>query len=62
MSSCEVEYKELAKCAKAVMFVHNILKEINNLILLGLIGEDNQGAICLVENRQVNNRTEHIDT
>ena len=44
------------------MFVHNILKEINHLILPGLIDEDNQGAIFLAENRQVNNRTKHIDT
>ena len=62
VSSCEAEYKELAKCAKGVMFVHNILKEINHLILPGLIGEDNQGAIFLAENRQVNDRTKHIDT
>ena len=41
VSSCETEYKELAKCAKGVMFIHNILKEINNLVLPGLLGEDN---------------------
>ena len=43
VSSCEAEYKELAKCAKSIKFVHNILKEINHLILQGLICEDNQG-------------------
>ena len=47
VSSCETEYKELAKCAKGVMFIHNILKEINHLVLPGLLGEDNQGAIFL---------------
>ena len=26
VSSCKAEYKELAKCAKGVMFIHNILK------------------------------------
>ena len=33
-----------------------------NLVQLpGLIGEDNQGAIFLAENKQVNERTKHID-
>ena len=62
VSSCKAEYKELAKCAKGVMFVHNILKEINHLVLPGLIGGDNQGAIFLAENKQVNDLTKHIDT
>ena len=62
VSSCEAEYKELAKCAKGVKFVHNILKESNHQVLPGLIGEDNQGAIFFAENKQVSNRTKHIDT
>ena len=36
-SSCEAEYKELAKCAKGVKFVHSILGELNLLTLPGLI-------------------------
>ena len=60
-SSCETEYKELAKCAKGVNFVHSILGELNLLTLPGLIGEDNQGAIFLAENKQVNDRTKRID-
>ena len=60
-SSCEAEYKELTKCAKGVMFVQSILSELKLVELPGLIGEDNQGAIFLSENRQVNDRTKHID-
>ena len=60
-SSCEAEYKELAKCAKGVKFVHMLLDEMNLLQLPGLIGEDNQGAIFLANNKQVSQRTKHID-
>ena len=60
-SSCEAEYKELAKCAKGVKFVHMMLEEFNLVDLPGAIGEDNQGAIFLSNNKQVSNRTKHID-
>ena len=60
-SSCEAEYKELAKCAKGIKFVHLILQEINLAKFPGLMGEDNQGAIFLAENLQVSQRTKHID-
>ena len=60
-SSCEAEYKELAKCAKGVKFVHMLLEEMNLLRTPGLIGEDNQGAIFLANNKQVSQRTKHID-
>ena len=60
-SSCEAEYKELAKCAKGVKFVQNILSEMKLLKLPGLIGEDNQGTFFLTENKQVNERTKQID-
>jgi len=60
-SSCEAEYKELAKCAKGVKFVHMILEEFKLMDLPGVIGEDNQGAIFLSQNKQVSNRTKHID-
>ena len=46
-SSCEVEYKEMAKCAKGVKFVQMLLDEIKLVKYPGLIGEDNQGAIFL---------------
>ena len=61
VSSCEAEYKELAKCAKGVKFLQTILSKINHLILPRQVGEDNQGAIWLAENRQVSDRTKHID-
>jgi len=61
-SSCEAEYKELTKCAKGVKFIQMLLSEINLVQYPGLIGEDNQGAIFLSENLQVNPRTKHIVT
>ena len=61
-SSCEAEYNELTKCFKGVKFVQMLLEEIKLVKYPGLIGEDNQGAIFLAENLQVNQRTKHIDT
>ncbi|MGB2452939.1 MAG: reverse transcriptase domain-containing protein, partial [Candidatus Poseidoniaceae archaeon] len=52
-SSCEAEYKELAKCAKGVKFVQMMLGELNLLQLPGYIGEDNKGAIFLAYSKQV---------
>ena len=60
-SSCEAEYKELAKCAKGVKFIQMLLEEMNLVDYPGAIGEDNQGAIFLAKNQQVSQRTKHID-
>ena len=60
-SSCEAEYKELAKCAKGVKFIQMMLGEFNLVDLPGYIGEDNKGAIFLAYNKQVSERTKHID-
>ena len=61
-SSCEAEYKELAKLTKGVKFIQIILEEFNLVEYPRLIGEDNQGAISLAENLQVSQHTKHIDT
>ena len=60
-SSCEVEYKELAKCAKGVKFLRILLGELNLVDLPGVIGEYNQGAIFLANNKQVSQCTKYID-
>lgn len=60
-SSCEAEYKELAKCAKGVKFIQMLLGELNLLDIPGYIGEDNKGTIFLAYNKQVSQRTKHID-
>ena len=44
-SSCEAEYKELAKCAKGVKKLHMILGEINLVDLPGVIRKDIEGDI-----------------
>ena len=60
-SSCEAEYKELAKCAKGTKFVQMLLEELRLAELPGLLFEDNSGAIFLAGNKQVSKRTKHID-
>ena len=60
-SSCEAEYKELAKCAKGMKFLQMLLGELRLAELPGLMFEDNAGAIFLAGNKQVSKRTKHID-
>jgi len=60
-SSCEAEYKELAKCAKGVKFVQMFLGELRLRELPGILFEANSGSIFLARNKQVSKRTEHID-
>ena len=60
-STTEAEYKEMTKCAKSVKFVQMLLGEFRLSVLPGLIGEDNAGAIFLARNKQVSERTKHID-
>ena len=47
-SSCEAEYKELAKCAKGTKFIQMLLEELRLAELPGFLFEDNSGAIFLV--------------
>ena len=60
-SSCEAEYKELAKCAKSVKFIQMLLGEFGLSELPGILFEDNAGSIFLAQNQQVSKRTKHID-
>jgi len=60
-SSCEAEYKELAKCGKGVKFVKMLLGELNLSELPGILFEDNAGSIFLAQNKQDSMRTKHID-
>ena len=60
-SSCEAEYKELAKCGKGVKFIQMLMNELNLMELPGIMLEDNAGAIFLAANKQVSKRTKHID-
>ena len=60
-SSCEAEYKELAKCAKGVKFTQMLLGELRLLEIPGILFEDNSGSIFLAQNKQVSKRTKHID-
>jgi hypothetical protein len=60
-SSCEAEYKELAKCAKGVKFTQMLLGKLRLRELPGILFEDNLGSIFLAQNKQVSKRTKHID-
>ena len=60
-SSCEAEYKELAKYVKGVKFAQMLLGELRLRELPGVLFEDNSGSIFLAQNKQVSKRTKHMD-
>ena len=61
LSSAESEYIAASSAAKEVMFQQMLLSEICENVIPGVIYEDNEGAIFLSKNKQVSQRTKHID-
>jgi len=63
LSSTEAEFVALSLCATEAMFVDMLLEELvgRSSVEKMLIHEDNTGAIFLVNNDQVGQRTKHID-
>jgi hypothetical protein len=61
MSSTEAEYVSMASGACEVKFLQQLLNEIAFCTMPGILLEDNTGAIYLVRNQQVGQRTKHID-
>jgi hypothetical protein len=59
--SMEAKYASLASGATQVKSVQQLLSEIAECTTLGIILEDNTGAIFLVKNQQVGSHTKHID-
>ena len=63
LSSCESEYKAACSAVKSQKFCSMLLKELvpDYLELPCVLYEDNEGTIFLVYNKQVSQRTKHID-
>ena len=61
LSSTEAEYYSLTYGAQEIMFATMLIAEVAEVELPGVILEDNTGAIFLVKNKQVGQRTKHID-
>jgi hypothetical protein len=61
LSSTEAEYVSLCTGAQETTFIQMLLREIAFCTLPGILLEDNTGAIYLVKNQQVGQRTKHID-
>ena len=60
LSSSEAEYVGIATAAQEVRFTQQLLEEIMTCVNPAIIYEDNAGAIFLVKNQQVGQRTKHI--
>lgn len=60
-SSTEAEYITLSEAAKEQKFTQMLLEEIAEVETPGYIYGDNEASIFLAKNKQVSNRTKHID-
>jgi hypothetical protein len=60
-SSSEAEYVTLSEAAKEQKFTQMLLREIAEVEEPGYIFGDNEASIFLAKNKQVSNRTKHID-
>ncbi|GAX17144.1 hypothetical protein FisN_UnNu082, partial [Fistulifera solaris] len=63
LSSTEAEYYAASTCATDIKFLQMLFEELfpKELTRPGVLLEDNTGAIFLMENQVVGNRTKHID-
>ena len=62
LSSCEAEYMAFTDCVQEAMFLQMMLSEVISVPTPIPIHGDNQGAIALVKNPIISNRSKHIDT
>ena len=62
LSSTEAEYVALSSVATEVQYIRMILEEMVGRIPMSRIHKDNTGAIFMVKNSQIGDRTKHIDT
>ena len=61
LSSCEAEYMAFTECVQESCFLQMLLSEIIPISEPIPIFGDNQGAISLIKNPIVSNRSKHID-
>jgi hypothetical protein len=61
LSSCEAEYTAASICCQEILFCQMLLREIAYSVDPAIMLEDNTGAIFLIKNQQVSQRTKHID-
>jgi hypothetical protein len=61
LSTCEAEYMALTECVQEASFLQMLLSDLIPISLPIPIYGDNNGALCLVKNPIVSNRTKHID-
>jgi hypothetical protein len=61
LSSCEAEYTAASVCCQEILFCQMLLREIAYSVDPAIMLEDNTGAIFLIKNQQVSQRTKHID-
>jgi len=61
LSLTESKYIALTECCKDTMFTQQLCQEVAHIQVPGVVMEDNNGAIFLSTNKQVEQRTKHID-
>jgi len=61
LSSCESEYISYGEACQEAVFMNQLLDELLHNDSSTIVYGDNQGALFLVKNWQVSQRTKHID-
>ena len=62
LSSTEAELYALSEAAKTMLYIRNILDDLNvRQDNASILYEDNQGCICVAESRKPTRRTRHVD-
>jgi len=61
LSSCESEYISYGEACQEAVFMNQLLMEILLCKTTAKVYGDNQGALFLLKNKQVSQRTKHID-
>jgi len=61
LSSCESEYISYGEACQEAVFMNQLLGELLGKEVNAVVYGDNQGALFLVKNQQVSQRTKHID-
>jgi len=61
LSSCESKYISYGESCQEAVFMNQLLDELLHNDSSATVYRDNQGVLFLVKNRQVSQRTKHID-
>lgn len=61
LSSTEAEYIAAAECTKELLYIKTLIEELQSVNVNINLHIDNQSALTMIKNGQINRRSKHID-